>query len=69
MSSEQAFVVYDRMLSDDDDANVLVSCSSLREARSYARTWPGCPIYSYDIVTSDGGTRTGVNETFVEVLK
>ena len=50
--------------SDTDKASVLVSCSSLAEARSYKNQFGKmCAIYQYDIKNKEL-----VNETFIEVL-
>ena len=49
--SEKAWIVYDeRGIYDSDEAAVLVSCSSLREAWDYLRNdfGSGC-IYEYDV--------------------
>lgn len=67
---EQSYIVYDqRALSmNTDDALVLVSCSSLKEARSYARDFPGCPVFRYDIIERGPADREGINETYIETL-
>ena len=46
-----------------DDAQVLVSCESLEEARSYKDDFDGC-IYEYDV----NDKKELINERFVEVL-
>lgn len=48
--TNKLWIVYDeRGVLNPEDAAVLVSCSSLREAWSYRHSWSGAAIYEYDI--------------------
>lgn len=62
---EHLFVIYDEraMLESTDEASVLCTADSLKEARRDVRTmFPRGVIYRYDVQ----GDRELVNETFIE---
>lgn len=64
--SKKLFVIYDERAIDGstDDAVVMVTASSLKEARSYAGEYGNrCALYAYD----ERGDEL-VNESFVEIL-
>jgi hypothetical protein len=65
--SEKVWIVYDGRASggDTEDAAVLVSCQSLREARQYVREdfTNGC-IFEYDLV-GEHGKQEAINERMV----
>lgn len=65
MATRKVFIVYDQRAAsgETDAAMVMVACDSLREARSYRKTFPGCVVYEYDLVGDEA-----INEQFVEIL-
>lgn len=67
MSQKKLFVVYDgrAILSDTDDASVVVVCDSLQKARREAKGHGECAIYEYDVAAGD----ELVNEHFIEATK